>query len=347
MIRGVVSSGCGAWPSADFFCVMGASLPQATRNQREVLAAITVGVCMAVTCSVFGLYVSLLSEQTRVGEIHSKVAPELRGMVEDSTRNLRRANKVLPPDCSADTLKTLRRWLLASGHIAEFGILDGRGRLLCTTTDGVLNHAIEMGVADIVYPNAGTGEIFGIHLNTNLNFAASGMSSTSMSLGHFNALYSPFRFQELRFSGISALRMFLPGKGSALAYRAPDVSNSTIMELAAKTPVEGRQTGVSLATATSYVSSAVADTPYVIQSVIKPEDVLRHHWLLIVAFGILTVIIGVLTYLVSLPLIRRRNSIDSRINRLLQQENIHCVFQPVHSLAACRTFPLCEIMTYA
>ena len=111
--------------------------------------------------------------------------------------------------------------------------------------------------------------------------------------------------------------------------------------------MEGRQTGVSLATATSYVSSAVADTPYVIQSVIKPEDVLRHHWLLIVAFGILTVIIGVLTYLVSLPLIRRRNSIDSRINRLLQQENIHCVFQPVHSLAACRTFPLCEIMTYA
>ncbi|MEI7613376.1 MAG: EAL domain-containing protein [Betaproteobacteria bacterium] len=297
----------------------------------RVLSAIT-AVLMGLCCLVAGLIVINSIEHSRVNHVHREATTLVSGMASDSLSRLRRAVKDLKADCSENTLKELRRWLLASEFISEFGVLDDQGRLICTTTDGVLRFPVTGLAPDAVFEVQKTGEVFRAYYNRPLEVSEQGLRSSITSLSQFNVVVSPFKLKDLFALGVDIIRISRPSRESLVAYRSPTVSDELMQRLSKHQIAEGDVSHWDLPTWSYLASSVVPNTGYVIQSATPIAQVLQRYNLLLIALFVVSSVVGVLTFMATLPAILPRFSFEAQIEKLLHADNVVCMLQPIYSL---------------
>ena len=151
------------------------SRPSRERWLPRISAGI-IGALIGCLCFCIGLLLIVLNEERRVDRQHEQAAELIKGMETDSRDRLRQAVATLQPDCSDETLATLRRWVLASEFLGDLGVLDQQGRLICTTTDGLLRNPMEMSAPDAVFVTK-RGEVFRLRYNHSLESRHSALRS--------------------------------------------------------------------------------------------------------------------------------------------------------------------------
>lgn len=283
-------------------------------------------------CFAAGILLINSIEQTRVRQIHHDAASLVAGMSSDALSRLRKAVKELEPDCSESTLKVLRRWLLASEFISEFGILDSEGRLICTTTDGVLRSPVTVLAPDAVFEDQKTGEVFKAFYNRPLEVSEQGLRSSITSLSRFNVVVSPFKLKDLFSLGVDVIRIYRPNREPHVAYRNPSLSHEVMNQLDKFQLPDGNTTHWDASTLTYLASSIVPRTGYVVQSATPLAQVVHRYLLLLIALSVFSVVVGALTYMATFPVIIRWFSFESQIRKLLHKDNVICLLQPIYEL---------------
>jgi EAL domain-containing protein (putative c-di-GMP-specific phosphodiesterase class I) len=293
-----------------------------------VLSALLTG-CL---CFFAGLAVINSIEHSRVDQVHRDAAGLLAGMASDSLSRLRSAVQVLEPDCSENTLKVLRRWLLASDHISQFGVLDSQGRVICTTTEGVLPSPVTLLPPDIVFENPETHEVFGAYYNRPIGLSEQGLRSAITSLSQFNVVVSPFKVRSLFALGIDVIRVAQPTRELQVTYRSATLSDEVMRQLDMHRLADGNTGYWDMPTSTYLNSSIVPNTRYTIQSATPLTQVLQRYSLLLITLSVVSIVVSALTFLAALPAIRRWFSFESQIRNLLHEDNVVCMLQPIYSL---------------
>ena len=297
----------------------------------RLLAALS-ALLLGCSCFFAGLTVINSFESSRVNEVHRDAVALVAGMASESLSRLRSAVKDLEPDCSESTLKALRRWLLASEFISEFGVLDTQGRVICTTTDGVLWSPVTVLAPDAVFANPNTGEVFRTYYNRPLELSEQGLRSSFTSLSQFNVVVSPFKLKDLFALGVDVIRISRPNLEPHVAYRSPTISDEVMNRLDQHRLAEGNAANWDMQTLTYLTSRVVPNTGYVIQSAVPLAQVLQRYYLLLIALSVVSVVVSALTYMAAIPAIRRWFSFESRIRKLLHEDNVVCMLQPIYNL---------------
>ncbi|MEI7431238.1 MAG: EAL domain-containing protein [Betaproteobacteria bacterium] len=297
----------------------------------RLLAALS-AVLLGCFCFVAGLIVINSIESARVSQVHRDAATLVAGMASDSLSNLRRAVKDLEPNCSENTLKELRRWLLASEFISEFGVLDDQGRLICTTTDGVLRSPLTLLAPDAVFENQEAQEVFEASYNRPLEVSGQGLRSSITSLSRFNVVVSPFKLKDLFAVGVDVVRISRQDRESHVAYRSPTLSDEVMNHLDKHRLAEGNSKHWDIQTLNYLASSMVPNTGYVIQSATPLAQVLQRYYVLLMALFVISFMVSALAFMAALPVIRRWFSFESQIRKFLHEDNVVCMLQPIYTL---------------
>jgi EAL domain-containing protein (putative c-di-GMP-specific phosphodiesterase class I) len=296
----------------------------------RLLAALS-AVLLGCFCFIAGLLVINSIEKSRVNQLHRDAATLVAGMASDSLTRLRSAVKDLEPSCSESTLRVLRRWLLASEFISEFGVLDNQGRLICTSTDGVLRSPVTLLAPDAVFENQKSGEVFKAYYNRPLE-SGPGLRSSITLLSRFYVVVSPFKLKGLFALGVDVIRISRPDRESHVAYRNPALSDAVLAQLDTHRLAQGDVTNWDLPTLSYLASSVVPKTGYVIQSATPLAQVLQRYYVLLIALSVVSFVVGALTFMAALPAIRRWFSFESQIRKLLHEVNVVCMLQPIYNL---------------
>jgi len=289
-------------------------------------------VLLGCFCFVTGLIVINSIESARVSQVHRVAAKLVAGMASDSLSRLRRAVKDLEPNCSESTLKELRRWLLASEFVSEFGVLDDQGRVICTTTDGVLQSPVTVLAPDAVFEDPKTNDVFRTFYDRPLELSEQGLRSSMTSLSRFNVVVSPFKLKDLFSLGVDVIRISRPNREPHIAYRSPTLSDEAMTQLDKHRLAEGNVAHWDWPTLSYQASSIVPNSGYVIQSATPLEQVLQRYHLLFIALSAISFMVTVLAFMAALPAIRRWSSFESQIHKLLHEDNVVCMLQPIFNL---------------
>jgi len=95
---------------------------------------------------------------------------------------------------------------------------------------------------------------------------------------------------------------------------------------------EGNAANWELQTLTYLTSSIVPNTAYVIQTAVPLAQVLQRYFLLLIAISVVSLVVSALTLMAALPAIHRWFSFESRIRKLLHEDNVVCMLQPIYHL---------------
>lgn len=283
-------------------------------------------------CFIAGLVAINALEHSRVSQVHRQAVTLVAGMASESVSGLRAAVKDLEPDCSERTLRTLRRWLLASEFVSEFGVLDDQGHLICTSTDGLLSSAIRLPDPDAVFVLRDKGETFSVYYDRPLELSGQGLQSTITALEKFDVVVNPFRLNQLYASGIDVLRIFVPGHSPNVAFRSSAIPDDVMIRLGKHRLADGDSAEWDLQTLSYLASSVVPKTGYLIQSASSLAQILKRYHRYFIALLLVSCLVGVLAFWAVLPLIIVCFSFDSRIRKLLHEDNVVCMLQPVYHL---------------
>lgn len=295
------------------------------------LAALS-ALLMGCLCFVAGLLVINSIERSRVDQVHRDAGTLVAGMASETLSRLRSAVKELEPDCSENTLKVLRRWLLASEFVSEFGVLDEQGRVICTSTDGALRSPVAVLAPDAIFENIETQEVFKAFYDRPLQLSEQGLRSSFTSLARFNVVVSPFKLKDLLRLGIDVIRISRSNGELHVAYRSLTLSDAVMSQLDKHRLAAGNANHWDWPTLSYLSSSVVPKTGYLIQSATPLAQVLQRYYQLLVALSVVSCMVSALSYLAALPTIRRWFSFESQIRNLLHEDNVVCMLQPIYSL---------------
>lgn len=283
-------------------------------------------------CLIAGLVAINALEHSRVNQVHRQARTLVAGMASESLSGLRAAVNDLQPDCSDRTLRTLRRRVLASEFISEFGILDEHGHLICTTTDGVLQSSVRMLAPDAVFALGETNEIFSVYYDRPLEVSEQGLQASITALSRFDVVVNPFRLNDLYASGIDVLRIFVPDHPPSVAFRSAAITDEMMSRLGKHRLSDGNIAEWDMQTLSYMASSVVPKTGYLIQSTSSLVQVLKRYHRYFIALLLVSFVVGLLTFWAMLPLVIVCFSFDSRIRKLLHEDNVVCMLQPIYHL---------------
>ena len=270
-----------------------------------------------------------------VANQHSAASGIIQTIGSEAAVLLEAANQGVTPDCSPESLLALNRLQLKAPTLTDIGTLDAQGRLICTTHAGVLKAAMPTPEADSVFIlNGSPGSV--TH-NTPL-LSTEGIASSIVTVGRFNAVVNPVKIDAINQTGIDGLWARRPD-GSLALVTSRHSSNPAQIE--AMTDEVGRMTSAADTFASDIDWSelqltAVSTSPAGGYTTLSVKPLLAFPGAkLIAAIGLIaSMAIGAVVYLVSRKFTRTDRSTERRLRKLLQPENMVCVYQPIVSLSS-------------
>ena len=303
------------------------SMPKQSSPTPSYIAA-CVGIAAAGCVLAFGLLGVVQLESRRLMPIHAGATESLKRMAEETIRTLRLAEYKIKPECTEDSLRSLRRIALASDVIAEIGIRGEGDAILCTTTDGGLSEPYYPDPEDVIAVK--DGDFIGTSFNIAIITAANGdrLVSTITSSRHFTVAISPPLIGKLYGSGVTSVRMLKPDSGTISMFQDGSVK-PWLGSLPPASIADGDYMEWDWSASSYVISSRVQGTDFITQTVASDNEIVQRYKMVLAIVVVVSLIVGWLSFASVLPWIRRRSELESRLRGLLTPANVICMLQPI------------------
>lgn len=308
--------------------------PRAIAHSAGVLASIAVLAASGV--------LMFQAHTDRVAERHHAAIEVTKKIGAEALQLLSAANAAVNPDCSPESLLELNRLQVETTRLTDVGVLDEKGRLMCTTHSGVFPSALEVPKPDHVLSATHAGASVTHHVPLALYEGRS--RSGVITLGRFNAVVHPQAVREILDSGVDALWARDEQGGFHLATGLSDVDAATklqdsldgLITNAEQSPTLTPEKTLGQVVPGSLAWHAVTPSPsgkYLVQS-ITPLPLLSGAPFASGAAFLLALCTGFLASAATRRAIRASTGRERRLRKLLTPENMICVYQPIVSLSS-------------
>ncbi len=260
--------------------------------------------------------------------IQSTLASKVQGVSLDTRSILRRLNENHAPDCSETGLARLRQEVLIATYQVDVGVLDEQQRLKCTTVMGVLPTPVPMPAPDAIVA-MGQGEHHYMNFNQPLLVSGWSTAATVVRQGRFSTMVSPHVLEDLFAFDEGVLRIQLTDGTFHVVHHDPAVADVLMERLGQPKWLNAPFHGYSW-NDRAFVSSRWIDGTHYVSQFVVPlaafwQEYARYFWISL----LLGLMAGMLAYGALLPILQRWGRLDYRIESLITDQNILCVYQPV------------------
>lgn len=298
---------------------------------RPLPCGMAVGLLVSLLCmTAFTLYMGWNHLQ-RMNEVQGAAISMVQAVGADSRALLVQLNRNYPPDCSDGNLQKLREEVFASVFQGEVGVLDQQDRLICTTLLGRLAKALEVPVPDISGPKR-SAEGGNISYDVPLLTGVDRFRATTARMGRFNAVVSPKTLEMLLSKGQDSMRILRPAGDSVLMLANPALSEYWKKRLGQADLISAPVHEFSWQEL-AFISSLPAEGTGFISQSITPLRAFFEQYDDEFAMALLaSLLTGLLAHAAVVPVFRSWNLLGQRIEGLLIDDNIICMYQPVVDL---------------
>jgi len=250
---------------------------------------------------------------------------------EESYQTLVDLNKNFEPVCSDANLRKVRELLFQKRYIGDVGVFDDKGRLICTSITGLLPEPVVVPAPDAT-ARAANGEI--IHFNVQVGkllVAQPEVRAEIVRLGRFNVVINPLAMDGILSSGASSLKHAFPDKLITI-WQAGNMPQKWQQQFESNEFVEASMHRFQWDDLTFVMTTRAPGATTVVQTVVPLNLFWKNYGDKLGIAWLLALLIGTLLYHAFKPIFIRWGELKYRINRLLTEENILCMYQPIIDL---------------
>lgn len=291
----------------------------------------------ACTCVWLGL-----DQLRQLESSHERANTVAAGIIDETRDLLRTLNAHYQPECSNANLLELRKELFAISHVGDIGVLDSTGHLLCTTTTGMLDRTYPPLVPDIYLMNR-FGERYGVNFNVSILVGKVPTRAVILRAGLFNVVMRPSAWRQLAAAGVSALKVLTAQDRLSEFYQSPELSPGwrkwLLQADAAQQDATSYQWGLGAFVAVRHVQ----ESRFILQSVVPLERFLLNYRSRLLMTALLLSLIGMLLYGELKSRFVLWQDLRWRIDGLLQEKNLVCMYQPIVHLQSQQVVG-CEVL---
>lgn len=269
-------------------------------------------------------------------------AQRIHSIHSDLEATLAKLNAEVSPTCGEGTLRLLRTRLVHTSYIADLGVVDSGGAVVCNSTAGVLEHPATLGSADFIGKSAQ-----GFGLQAHFSQVLPGVDSPEKTLiyvsGSFTAAPPGDVLTDLLIDSLSAVQLARTNGVALTALVQPDLP-AGLRELLVK---PGLLTSTSFfydwQHAAFFAVQPIAGTFYVAQKVVPLSAFVDRYARGIAWITVLSFFVGFLVYYALRPIFLSWRALEYRIHNLMVPGNLLCMYQPIIDLATGRPSG-CEVL---
>lgn len=298
-------------------------LAQRPRLFAALAGMLAVGLFMMVFAALMAL-----DQLSKLDDIQNTLTLKMQGMSLDTRNTLRRLDHDYAPDCSQANLLRLRQEIFASTYQADIGVHDAQQRLRCTAVMGVLPQPVGLPPPDAVVKTQ-QGDLHHINFRLPLLIGDGRYTATVVRMGRFSTVVSPHALDDLFAIDEGILRLQLADGTVKVAYEDPTLSAGLTQRLGDAGLLASAVHHYSWRDQAFVSSRQIAGTRYFSQFAVP----LPRFWdAYAQRFGLVLLLAlsaGLLVYWALVPLLQRWARLDHRIARLIRDENMLCMYQPI------------------
>ena len=267
---------------------------------------------------------------------------QFKSVREESYDVLVDLNLHFEPECSEANLRKVRELLFQKRFIGDVGIFDEQTHLMCTSVAGVFAKPVTVPEPDasVRGPNGQQ-----MHFNVqakNLFVARPDVQAEIVRMGRFNVVINPLALHAISTVGISTLKHAFPNKLITVwqddrlrPYWQQQLNEPDMIEA---TNHRFQWSGLSFVMATRNPG-----TTTVVQTVVPLSQFWKNYGDKLAVTWTLFVLIGGLIYRAIEPIFSRWGEFKYRLESLLTENNILCLYQPIIDLSTQRPVG-CEVL---
>jgi len=257
-----------------------------------------------------------------------------KAIMDDSITLLQSLNqRHYNPNCEEQSLTTYRTAVFATASQVEVGVLGEDGELLCTTLVGRLARPVAASGTDLDLVTE-TGQTYLVAYNMSLVAGDGHFKGTIVRQGRFHTVINPKAMDSLFAMGQDVTRVVLPEGGSFPIHINPNLSGKWRSRLSGEWWVDTAAYQFDWQERAFLSAQSVPKTHFVIQSVLPLDEFLQHHRTPLMWAALVSLLVSLLTYGASTPMLRKLGALEYRILKLLRAENLICMYQPMVDLGS-------------
>lgn len=323
------------------------SLSQRLQSLKPVLGRSPLAACCAAAVSALlltlalGFAIALQGDLQQLETAHRLAAAPILRSVDEAHRLGEQLSKNFSTGCDEGSLTKLRVQLSLSEHISDVGVVDGEGQIRCMATIGQLAEPMPLPTPEYVR------DVNGHTRYTYFRFPAFGtdgrvkvfMSRT----GNFVLVISPAAYEQVRASGIDAARWLSPAQTQHALYEASSLTSEQHHMLSQPGFTQQRLRMLSWSQRAFIAVSPVEGTRYVVQSFIPLWTLIARNATSLLLVLTAAILAAMLVYMNVANVMKRWSGLEYRIDSLVREDNIVCMFQPIVELRSSRVVG-CEVL---
>jgi sensor c-di-GMP phosphodiesterase-like protein len=288
---------------------------------------------LIVSTITLGAALSLIvrSQYQKIDESLALASERASAVRNQASEILTTLNRNVVPGCSLVSLLQLRKMVYESEYIAEIGVVNEHGLLVCNTTEGLLIEPEAFKLPD-VSGKAEDGRDFDIWYNVPTS-SDGNLKSTIVRRGRFTVAIQPRLLRSILSVGISAAQYVGPTGETVAIISAPRLPAQWQSRLSSSAYTKTGTYTADLWRSLAFVEAKRVDgTRNVVQVVVTGQEFFSTYS----GSLVMTALACLFLFFLIHELLRQRYlhwaSLRYRIDYLLRAENIVCMYQPVVDL---------------
>ncbi len=263
--------------------------------------------------------------------VQNDVAATVGTIAQESTALLLRLNQSYKPTCSDENLRQFRLEIFATAYQGDIGVFDEQGRLLCSSMLGKLSQPVTVQPPDISFISA-LG--YPVEVNFGMTILAGGgrFKTSLMKMGLFNIVVTPKVMDLIFAKGADVIVLHPQGDVFQPVYVNPQRRGHWLARLQQDDVLAAPMNTFEWGSLAFISSQRVGKSYFYVQSVTPLAEFLRDYRREFLGAVLASLLVGGLMYGASVPVFRSWRSMEHRIHKLLNLQNLVCVYQPIVDL---------------